>query len=225
MVFQDEDVQEFYEEDEAYDIVATYLCAAHDELMEAYAHVYAVTTPDPGHRGRGGKRGGRGRGGKRGGKRGRGGRHGKGQGQYQQLRKALQNQKTERGFGTGLKKMSLVEIQGKTRCHKCQQIGHWSYQCPQRDQHPAPGRAGTGATPAAPSAPGAPARRFGAAAVSQIAASSTGPDPEAFFIVGSDDPIDPQDPNSSFGWPYKKCQMCMSELESSEEPVEPSGVT
>ena len=98
MVFHDEDVQEFYEEDEAYDIVATYLCAAHDELMEAHAHVYAVTTPDPGHRGRGGKRGGRGRGGKRGGKRGRGSRHGKGQGQYQQLRKALQNQKTERGL-------------------------------------------------------------------------------------------------------------------------------
>ena len=74
---------------------------------------------------------------------------GKNSGKYQWHRKALQQSRTSRGFdkpwlreGQGRDqqpyrtKMSLADIQKKTRCHNCKQVGHWSRDCPLRKKSP-----------------------------------------------------------------------------------------
>ena len=31
--------------------------------------------------------------------------------------------------------MPLSDLKSKSRCHQCKQIGHWSRECPQRQEH------------------------------------------------------------------------------------------
>ena len=83
---------------------------------------------------------------------GKGKGKGKGAGKYQWHRKALQQSRTSRGFDKPWlrdgrdgrdqqpfrTKMSLADIQKKTRCHNCKQVGHWSRDCPLRKKPTSP---------------------------------------------------------------------------------------
>ncbi|CAE7724500.1 GIP [Symbiodinium necroappetens] len=67
-------------------------------------------------------------------------------GTYADHRKALQDARTSRGFGNGKgagsngsrPRTSLQEIQNRSRCHNCRQLGHWSKDCPQKRRVPSP---------------------------------------------------------------------------------------
>lgn len=70
---------------------------------------------------------------------------------YQAYRQRLHSQKVNRCYrdrpstssGSRSSGVSIQELQLRTSCHACKQIGHWSYECPQRELGPAPGhRAG-----------------------------------------------------------------------------------
>ena len=78
-----------------------------------------------------------------------------GRGGYLEHRRALQANRTGRGFekpwqqrqGT---RMSLSELQARSRCHQCKQVGHWSRECPHRSKNAQPSRppgGNSGATP------------------------------------------------------------------------------
>ena len=58
-------------------------------------------------------------------------------GGYVQHRRALQASRNGRGYDRPWghhqgSQLSLREVQARTRCHSCKQIGHWSRECPQR---------------------------------------------------------------------------------------------
>ena len=87
-------------------------------------------------------------------------------GTYADHRKALQDARTSRGFGHGKggsytgsrPRTSLQEIQNRSRCHNCRQMGHWSKDCPQKRRVPSPqsprpnnGPPASGSRPSGPS--------------------------------------------------------------------------
>ena len=86
-------------------------------------------------------------------------------GTYADHRRALQEARTSRGFGNGKghggdhhrPRASLQEIQNRSRCHNCRQLGHWSKDCPQRRRAPVPpsprGTSSTGSQPGGRSGP------------------------------------------------------------------------
>ena len=70
-------------------------------------------------------------------------------GSYADHRKALQDARASRGFGNGKgagstssrPRTSIQEIQNRSRCHNCRQLGHWSKDGPQRSFSVLPYRA------------------------------------------------------------------------------------
>ena len=60
---------------------------------------------------------------------------------YVEHRRALQQARSDRGFGRaphGRPHTSISDIKARTRCHQCKQLGHWSRECPQRRRAPSP---------------------------------------------------------------------------------------
>ena len=54
-------------------------------------------------------------------------------GSYMEHRRALQDARKGRGFdrhGDHRPRLSLEQLQAKSRCHACRQVGHWSRNCP-----------------------------------------------------------------------------------------------
>ncbi|CAE7350344.1 RE1 [Symbiodinium sp. CCMP2592] len=86
-------------------------------------------------------------------------------GTYADHRKALQDARTSRGFGGGKgsgagqsrPRTSIQELQNRSRCHNCRQMGHWSKDCPQKRRMPSPQNPRPAGGPAANSSrPGGP---------------------------------------------------------------------
>ena len=54
--------------------------------------------------------------------------------------KAKKNRDLARGFGAGRDgalrpgtyKVSIEELKRRTKCHRCQEVGHWSRECPNK---------------------------------------------------------------------------------------------
>ena len=70
---------------------------------------------------------------------------GRGQGGYLAHRRALQAARNARGYDKPWQRrsgsrLSLTELQSRSRCHQCKQVGHWSRDCPQRSKPSSPAR-------------------------------------------------------------------------------------
>ena len=75
---------------------------------------------------------------------------------YLDHRRALQQARSDRGFGRGAPPQrphtSIGDIKARTRCHQCKQLGHWSRECPQRRRAPSPISTRPGSTPSSSAA-------------------------------------------------------------------------